>query len=389
LDYQQEIFATVAFGGAPIVAQSYGYVADPENRRWVSFPFSVIQEHEREFVGFENVPYAAVVYADDHPSGHVGMGWFWPADVRSATLGAFAACLYGHLQVSSIPEMVLDQPEKLARYRVLYLADVPHLTPQRVTNIQRFVENGGGLLASYTASLYGPAGEPLDRFGLEDLLRVRPVQVEGDLAGILNSYRCMIGGPNDLYLLPRGESRTTATQSRLIPLWHFEPIQALEGGAVEMNIVTGDGRKPILPGVVSARHGKGRVIYLASSLESLYSSTKQSLLGNLLRRLVEDAAAGPPPCRVDAPPSLICNLTQNGNRRVLHLLNWTGDAENEANYLPPVENVTVRMTIPDGMKVRRVSTFFEAPLRQRQFDRELEMLLPRVEAYQAVTVEFE
>ena len=389
LDYQQEIFATVAFGGAPIVAQPYGYITDPVNRRWVSFPFSVIQEHEGDFTGFENVPYAAVVYAEGNSSSHGASSWYWPADVRSATLGAFAACLYGHVQVSSVPEMILDQPEKLARYRVLYLADVPHLTPQRVANIQRFVENGGGLLASYTASLSGPEGERLERFALEDLLRVRPVQAAGELAEILNSYRCMIGGPNDLYLLPSRESGRAATQSRLIPLWYFEPVEALEGGLVEMNIVRGDGPKPILPGVVVSRHGKGRVIYLASSLESLYSSTKQSLLGNFLRGLVEEAAAGPPPCRVEAPPSVIANLTQNGNRRVLHLLNWTGDAENEANYLPPVENVTLRMTIPDGMKVRRVSSFLDAALRQRQSGQELDMLLPRVEAYQAVAVELE
>jgi hypothetical protein len=389
LDYQQEIFATVAFGGAPIVAQPYGYVTDPENRRWISFPFSVLLEHEQDFLGFENVPYVAVVYADRDPTGHAQTGSFWNADVRSSTLGAFAACLYGHVQVSSIPELILDQPEKLARYRVLYLADVPHLTPQRVANIKRFVENGGGLLASYATSLYGPAGERLDRFALEDLLRVRPALPEGALAETLKSYCSMTGGPNDLYLLPRAENRLAVTQSRLIPLWHFEPVEAMEGGAVQMDIVTGDGRKPILPGVVTARHGKGRLIYLASSLESLYGSTRQSVLGSLLRKLVEEVAATPPPCRVDAPPSLIANLTQNENCRVLHLLNWTGDAENEANYLPPVENVTVRLTIPDGMKVRRVSAFLNAPFRQNQSGQELEIRLSHVDAYEAIRIELE
>ncbi|MGD0537896.1 MAG: hypothetical protein ABSC03_09650 [Verrucomicrobiota bacterium] len=92
---------------------------------------------------------------------------------------------------------------------------------------------------------------------------------------------------------------------------------------------------------------------------------------------------------MDAPPSLIAILTQNGNRRVLHLLNWTGDAEDEANSLPPVENVTVRMTTPDGAKVRRLSTFLEAPLRRKESGRELELRLSRVEAYQVDTVEFE
>jgi len=389
LDYQQEIFATAAFGGAPIIAQPYGYVADPENRRWVGFPFSVLQEHERDFAGFENVPYAAVVYAEGNPPGQAQTGWFWKTDPRAASLGAFAACLYGHVQVSSVPESLLDHPDKLARYRVLYLANVPYLTPQRLANIQSYVERGGGLVASYATSLYGPTGERLERFALEDLLRVRPAHPEGALADTLTSYRCMSGGPNDLYLQPHAEPGAAAPRTRLIPLWHFEPIEALEGGAVQMDIVTGDGRKPILPGVVAARRGKGRVLYLASSLESLYGSTRQSLLGAFLRQLVEEAAAAPAPCRVEAPPSLIANLTQNGNRRVLHLLNWTGDAENEANYLPSVENVALRMTVPDGTKVRRVSTLLKTPFRQKQSGQELEIRLPRVEAYQAVAVDFE
>lgn len=108
-----------------------------------------------------------------------------------------------------------------------------------------------------------------------------------------------------------------------------------------------------------------------------------------MRQLVEEAAVVPTPCRIEAPPTLIANLTQNGNRRVLHLLNWTGDAENEANYLPPVENVTLRMTVPNGTKVRRVSTLLKTPFRKKQSGQELEIHLPRVEAYQAVTVDFE
>jgi hypothetical protein len=384
LDYQQEIFATAAFGGAPIIAQPYAYMTQTENRRWVSFPFSVLKDHEREIEGAENVPYVAVVQATRNPPGHAQTGWFWSADVRSSTLGAFAACLYGHVQVSSIPQAVLDEPEKLARYRVLYLADIPQLTPRRRENIERFVESGGGLLAGYGTSLYGAAGERLERFGLESLLRVRPAHPQGELADTLNSYRCMTGGPNDLYLTPHA-----ATDGPLVPLGYFEPVEAMDGGSPMMDIVTGDGRHPILPGVVTSTHGRGRVVYLASSLESLYASTRQAALGNLLRKLVEAAAATPPPCRVDAPPSLIANLTRNGNRRVLHLLNWTGDAENEANYLPPVEDVTVHLTIPDGAKVRWVSTFLKAPHHWKQSGRELEVRLPRVEAYQAVIVDFE
>jgi hypothetical protein len=328
---------------------------------------------------------------------------FWPVDIRSSTLGAFAACLYGHLQVSSVPEQLLDEPERLGRYRVLYLADVSHLSPGRVANIEHFVAAGGGLVASYTASLYGPKGERLERFDLEDLLRVRPARLEGELADTVASYRCMIGGPNDLYLVPAGVGASQAAHARLVPLWYFEPVEALPGGTVEMDIVTGYGRRPILPGVVASRHGEGRVVYLASNLESLYGSTRQADLGNLVRGLVEEAAGTPPPCRVEAPPTLVTNLTQNGNRRVLHLLNWTGDTENEANYLPPAENVTIRMTLPEGLKVRSVTVFPDATGRPDSGSgvaakpappwgvsgRELNLVLPRVDAYQAISVDLE
>ena len=382
LDYQQEIFTTVAFGGAPIIAQPYAYVTQTDNRRWVSFPFSVLKNVEPTLQGAVNVPFVAVVQATRNPAGYAQTGWFWSADVRSSTLGAFAACLNGHIQVSSVPQSLLDEPDKLASYRVLYLADVPQLTPRRRENLERFVENGGGLLACFGTSLYGTAGERLDRFELESLLRVRPVHPQGELAETLKSYRCMTGGPNDLYLMPHA-----AIDGPPIPLGYFEPVEVLDGGSTMMDIATGDGRRPILPGVVTSAHGKGRVVYLASSLESLYSSTKESVLGRCVRNLVEYAAGTPPPYQVTAPNCLIVNLTQNGNGRLLHLLNWTTEPYNESGYSPPIENVSVRLRIPEGKQVRRLAGFPNPSFRHKQSGQELELRFRRIEAYEAVTFE--
>ncbi len=384
LDYQQEIFTTAAFGGAPIIAQPYAYVTQTENRKWVAFPFSVLRHFERDLQGAENVPYVGVVQATRNPAGHARTGWFWSADVKSATLGAFAACLYGHLQVSSVPQTLLDEPEKLARYRVLYLADVPQLRARRRENLEHFVENGGGLLACFGTSLYGPEGERLDRFELESLLRVRPAHPQGALADTLNSYRCMTGGPNDLYLAPHG-----SRHGPLVPLGYFEPVEVLEGGATLMDIVTGDGGTPILPGVVASTRGRGRTVYLASSLESLYSQTKESVLGNCLRKLVESTTAVPAPFEVVGPGTLIANLTQNGTRRVLHLLNWTTEPDNESGYLPPIEHVRVRLRIPEGTRVCRLAGFPDTAFRYKQSGRELELRFPRIDAYEGISFELQ
>ncbi|MHC4682067.1 MAG: alpha-amylase family protein, partial [Planctomycetota bacterium] len=154
-NYQQQIFTTAMFGGAAIMAQPYAYVEHAEYRRYVEYPFGVLSAHEQDTAGFENYPYVAVVYGYQDPPGFSRQTqWGRKVDTRSATLGAFAACLYGHVQVSSVHESILDEPERLARYKVLYLAGAVHLSKSRIENVKRFVREGGGLVTSFGASLY-------------------------------------------------------------------------------------------------------------------------------------------------------------------------------------------------------------------------------------------
>ncbi len=384
-DFQQHIFTTVMFGGAPILALPWGYVQHAANRRFVEYPFGVIKRHEREFAGFRNYPYAAVVYGYRSPPGHAEAGWWWKTEARLSSLGAFAACLYGHVQVSSVHEKILDDPAGLAAYRVLYLADVAHLSEERIANVKRFVREGGGLVASYGTSLFDAAGKRQARFGLEELLKAAPVEPGGELA----DYRSMTGGPYDLYLAPR--PRTSLAQ--LAPLWSFLPVKALAGGEVWRDIVTGDGLRPILPGVIVSPHGRGRVVYCASAIESLFLQANNSAAGELVRSLVAKAAAEPPPYEISAPAALIANLTTNGDTAVLHMTNWTGNKLERAGanegYVAPVENVRVRFAAPEGKRARAVRLLVEAPYRKEERGGTLEVTIPRVEAYQGVRVEWQ
>lgn len=387
-DYSQEIYTTVAFGGAPIIAQPTGYIEHTENRGFVGEPFALLKEHEGDLRGFDNVPYVAVIYNEKDPPEHAKSGWFWKTDVRSASLGAFAACLYRHVQVTSALDRILDNPELLARYRVLYLADVTSLSQTRIDNIREYVRNGGGLVVSYATSLYGADGRRQDRFGLEDVIRVRPRKAEGELAGTMYTYSTILGGPNDLYLLarPGAGALATAWKNRLVPLWFYEPVETLEGGEAVMDIVTGDGRRPVLPGVVASRYGKGKVLYSASSLESLFTGNNEAVLGDLIRDMALSVSAVPPPFEMDGPSALIANLTANGNRRVLHLVNWTGNKyeKNRASeyYLGPIENVKVRLP---AVKASAGLRSYPAKVTRRQRGDTLEIAIPRVGEYQAVT----
>ena len=194
------------------------------------------------------------------------------------------------------------------------------------------------MIASYATSLYDAIGNKQSRFGLDYLFKVRPVDPGSDLANIMNSYKAMVGGPNDLYLLTRNDTR-------LFPAWYYEPVEVLDGGEVRMDIVTGHNRRRILPGLVVSDYGKGKVIYCSNALESLYDYEGAGIAGELMQKMVETVSANEPPYRLDAPAGLFANLTEKENLMVLHLTNWTGNKFEKPwineYYLAPVENVRV------------------------------------------------
>ena len=396
-NYQQEIFTNLMFGGGSIIAQPTGYIEDTENREYVRYPFGIIKKHEKKLEGLESVPYVGVVFAYDSPRGHVQNGWLTgTTNARTSTRGAFSACLYNHVQAGAISEFILDNPEKLKKYPILYLANIPYLSDERIKNIIDYVANGGNLIASYATSLFDAKGNKQSRFGLEELFGVRPIEPERELANIIDSYRAMVGGPNDLYLLTRNNNKGVLNNewgNRLFPAWYYEPVKVLDGGDVLMDVVTGHDRQQILPGLVISDHGKGKVIYCSNALESLYDYEGAAITGELIKKIVEMISAIEPPYTLDAPAGLLANLAEKENLMVLHLTNWTGNKFEKPwineYYLAPVENVRVTIRIPEHKRIKNVSLLVETNYEKRITGRNLEVLLPRVEAYQAVAVEME
>jgi putative glycosyl hydrolase-like family 6 (GHL6) protein len=396
-NYQQQIFTNLMFGGGSIIAQPTGYIDHPEHRKYVRYPFGIIKKNEEILKGLKNYPNVGVVYAYNSPDSHVQDSWLdGLTNARTSTLGAFSACLNGHIQVSSVSEFVLDNPESLKKYPVLYLANIPHLSAKRIHNIQDYVRNGGNLVASYATTLFDSTGNRQTRFDLENLFKVKPIVPSGELALQIKSYQAMLGGPNDLYLTATKEGNKVFKekwQSRLFPLWFYEPVEVLDGGKVLMNIVLGHKQQSILPGVVISDYGEGQVIYCASALESLYNSGGQDLVQELILKFIASINNNPVPYKLDAPVSLIANLVSDENRMILHLTNWTGNKHEHPwrneYYIAPVENVRLQIHIPENKKVKDISTIVEADYTKTITGQNLELFFPRVESYQAVLVEFE
>ena len=388
LDAQQEIFTTLMFGGAPILSQPYPYIYDTLNRKYVTLPFKIISENEGLFSRMNNSPFVAVIYDSFDPPGHAKKNWWWNADVRTSTLGAFAACIYGHIQVTSAMHALLDDPEKLSQYKVVYLADNVSLNDQQIKNIRQFVFNGGGLIVCYATSMYNRNMERNASFALQDLIRVRSIA----LPDMLKGYQAMIGGPNDLYYLKRKGSGIpgSAWDNQLIPLWYYEPVEVMEGGEVIMDIVTGDGRRPVLPGLVLSRLGKGKVLYSSSSLESLYYSNGNTVLRDLIAEMVSAVSPDPAPYTIEAPATLITNLTQSGNKYLLQMTNWTGNKFEKnhviEDYSSVVKNIVLRFNVPAGRKIGSVRTITGSDFTMQTREDILEISVPHVGAYEGIEI---
>lgn len=401
LNVQQEIFVTAMFGGGPIVYSAYQFVRKANDRGILRRPFGVIARHEDCFQGVENYRHVAVVWGAGRESTTAQHKERPTTDVRSSTLGAFAACLRRHVQVASVLPDLLDDPAQLGRYKVVYLAGIPHLTAGQIRNLHEFVASGGGLIVSYDTSLWRQQGPPPDRpvhlfrlgfapaaprlapqerFGLEELIRVRPATLTGEQTALVERHTSDHPGFQDLYLRMR-------SRPELVPVFDYQPVVALDGAEIFADIVAGEA-EPVLPGVVLSRHGKGRVAYVAPAVESVFLQTNLPALADVIADLVARVSPEAAPFTVEAPDGLIANLAVRGDLRVLHLANWTGNKLEQPglseNWLAPIENVRVRLRKPPGCRIEDVTLLVEGQFEQKDLADAVEITLPRVEAYQAI-----
>ena len=401
LNVQQEIFVTAMFGGGPIVYSAYQFVRKTNDREILRRPFSIIARHEECFQGVENHPHVAVVWGTGgvtNPTHHKERP---TTDVRSSTLGAFAACIRRHIQVASVLPSLLDDPARLGRYKVVYLASIPHLTAAQIRNLRDFVAAGGGLIVSYDTLLWRQEGPPLDRpvhlfrlgfapaaprlvrqerFGLEELIRVQPMTLTSEQAALVERHTSDHPGFQDLYLHMR-------SGSKLVPVFDYQPVAPLDGAEVAADIVAGES-EAVLPGIVFSRYGKGRVAYLAPALESVFLQTNLRELADVIASLVARVSPEPAPFTLDAPDGLVANLTVRDNLRVLHLTNWTGNKLEQPglneSWLAPIENVRIRLRKPPGRRIEGITLLMEAQFDRKDLGEAVEITLPRVEAYQAI-----
>lgn len=278
--------------------------------------------------------------------------------------GTFRAALEEHLPVTIINDWNLTDDD-LARYKVLILPNTASLDNPQCEAIRRFVEKGGGLVASLDTSLCDEFGNPRPDFALSDILGVShrgisergaaapsPENLDVNFARNLSpeywdkrrnvwdlnrspdfaldspKLRELIGGSSVLFKGPA---------VRVKPGTAAKTIATLTPPAGE------GGEKPeTIPAITTHQHGQGRVVYFAAGFDAANYLYSYPYHRALLRNAITWVASAPPPITVEAPmcvQSTFMRQNKNGERLLVHLYN---DVNTTANRARPEDDVPLR-----------------------------------------------
>jgi hypothetical protein len=239
-------------------------------------------------------------------------------------------------------DIIFDEHLKdLSKYRVLALPDQECLSDEQLELIRKFVQQGGGLVATEHSSLYTEWRLRRRDFGLQDLWRVNAPPWRGP------------GEPEELSKI--GPVRNLFGRGRVVYFPEVKP-------AVE--------KPPTAP------------------MTSVY--WKLPVNEEELIEAVRWAAGQPLSLEVKAPPTVTAELMERQAKAelLLHLLNY-----NSART-PSVADIDVSLQLPQGKKVRNISllspdgeTAGSLPVTVREGS--AAFLVPRLQTYDLVVIQLE
>jgi hypothetical protein len=268
---------------------------------------------------------------------------------------------------------------------VLVLPDLAAMSESQVAGLRRFVERGGGLLATGESSSLDEWGDPRPDFALADLFGTHltdPRQAADEAVRIKNASGTV---HTYLRLSPERRARMDGPQTGAEPpltrerhevLRGFEetdilpfggvlgPLRVDPNAQVLMTFVppfpiyppeTAWMREPKtdLPGLVLNSPARaGRVAFLPADLDRRFGRDNFPDHGNLLANLARWAAGDDIPLAVEGAGFLDCHLYRQPGRLILHVVNLT----NAGTWRQPVDEfisvgpLEVRVKLPADVR---------------------------------------
>jgi hypothetical protein len=330
-----DIMQVAAHGAQPGVA--FAGALDQEDRRAlpaVAEVFSYLRDHAASYDDLRSPARIALLYSQ------ATLDLASPNEAAQRALAEFRGfcemLVEAHLPCDVLHEGSLDEAA-LARYDLLLLPNVADLSDAQAARLDRWVEDGGHLLASACTSLYDDQGQRRATFALVSLGRTLVAERDGTGATLRVHSRTLLPSLAATDVIPLGGTFlvTTAAWEESPPDYDlaFIPPASAAGGREEATNA---------PGLIITPFGRGETAYLPWPVGRLYHELGAPEYRLILRDLV--ARWIRPLLSTDAPGSVEVTLHHpHGERRhaLVHLLNATGWQSKPLTEVIPLRDLSV------------------------------------------------
>lgn len=241
-----------------------------------------------------------------------------------------------------------DFGEHLAEYEVIVLPGIECISDDEAAAFDRFVENGGTVIATGPSGLgdetgaaretYALSSLPVERlFMRRDEMRGSYLRIAEDEFSFPDTRLAYLDGSYWHATIENGAERAL----RLIPPQKFGPPE-LCYPEVESN----------LPGVVSIRRGSGNAIYVPWQPDRLYyrdgAPEHREILAQLIRRHHNQPVRLTGAGRVE----LTVQHQTGGNRRLVHVVNFAGQSNGAYMDPPAIHDLRLGLAGPPPRSAR-------------------------------------
>jgi hypothetical protein len=342
----------------------------PEGQRWQAPGREFFQwtaKYDPHFVNRKPIASLGVVFSQRMNALYTPPGGGAPSDFLQ---GMYYALLEGRFLFDFVHEDDLE-PATLKKYAAVILPNTAILSDAQCAQLRAYARNGGGMLATFESGLYDDAGAQRKELGLADVFGAA---LAGEMQG------------------PKGNSHYARIEERHAILAGFEETSLLPGAEYRLPVKTRlpqamtvvppenvDTHTPKTdePAIVITEEGMSRRVWLPGDVERSFWRSGNGDLSRLLQQAIRWVARDRMPVRVSGEGLVELFAWETELGYAVHILNYTN----------PLGAQTVRLDLPEGVKVKKVQALRAGTeLKYKVTGQTLEFTLAGVRDYEIAAV---
>lgn len=389
--------AQVIANGANPYAYVLGHTANQPDRKNFAAVRRMTQFHKANERWYEGVQSAAEVLLVSPTQSQDAYGDEFGAKAQAAFRGAYRALVESHLPFDVLPDERLAAAEsdgRLARYTAVVLPNVAALSDEQCALLDRYVEQGGGLVATFETATRDANGGPREGGGIAlQSLGASRVQAKRDGVKELRGSYLRVTRREDLQDLP---------DTDLVPVDRAFLYVERRDGATPSFAFVGPSRygppekcwwdeelETDHPGLLWHAHGRGQTAYFPWPVDTLFYGHSLMECRSLLAHAVKTVSGGAQ-VETDLPPQVEVTVQRQpaSGATLVHLVNGSG--HQDRSYFEPSPFFERAIAVRSAGRVKRAtSAALGEELAYEQHDGWVRLTLPRLELLDLLVLEHE